>query len=357
MRSLYSTADARSAFNFKSVASGESHGDHSIIDQWADNFNGVQIYRKAYVSAVRSGEFDVTYDLNVRNGDTELVLALGGSGLDISFTSNSVSGTYSTPSKPQGMLCIPVPIPAASGFTTGGAGGQNMSYGFATREGIHGASNLLVANQGQNWSGQRTDAFNNSIDDSVGTYLTLPSVSAWTDDSFTIAGGPSFGAPMAICGTNVRTAGGVLTQPAVTGLQQFTTGINARAIFFWSVGQLASTSVSSTVGQHNTGWATPSSQVGYWCGERMVGNGGSCYGVRYESDSSVLRFGTPEGAATVFNSVASLFAISDEGTATLNWETVDGTARQIIWFAIGEVAVPPVPPVNPIVGCVAALPN
>jgi hypothetical protein len=35
-------------------------------------------------------------------------------------------------------------------------------------------------------------------------------------------------------------------------------------------------------------------------------------------------------------------------TAVLNWTTVDTTARQIIWFAIGEAIVPPPPPPTPI---------
>ena len=350
IRSFYATGDAYSPFNFKAVASGESHGDYSMTDVWADNFSGVQIYRTAYISAIRSGEFDVTFVTNARNGDDVLACVLGGDGLDLTFT-NTISGTYTTPSKPQGLLALFVPPPTSGGGATGGAGGQDIAWGFATRDGAYGACDLNVVLQGENWSAQRTDGFACTIDPFSGALSALSTVSAWTDTSFTIgvgAGGPPV--PLVFSGEDIVTAGGVLTQPASPQLQTIDTGIDPHLLFFWGIGQESATTVYNGAGQIASGWATSTTQVGYWGGEKVVGNPGPpSYGVRYLADDSVVRFGDPNGSSTTFDAVASVASIdSDTGIVTLDWSSADSTPREVIWFALGVALAPPVPPPTPV---------
>ena len=334
------TENTSTSFGGKLADSADSLGNHSILDGWTDNFGQFQFERTAKIAAIRAGEFDVLYDTNGRTGDTILVLVLGGDDLDVAFT-NTINGTYSTPSKPQGILGLPLPRPAASGATSWGTGGHNIPWGFATRDGVYGTANLNVVNQGNNWSVQRTDAFSSSINQVSGALGALPTIAAWGDASFTIANGPANNTPMAICGATIRCAGGALTQPASPGPQTIPVGLHAKVILFVSIGQVAATTVSSPSGQLATGWATSLAQVGSWSGERRSGNTTPIYGARYLSGNTVLRFGSPEGSATVFHSVASVTAIDPAGTVTLTWSAVDGTTREILWFAIGDAPVPP----------------
>lgn len=346
VRSAQTVADAYSPFNFKPVSGAVSLGDYSILDQWTDNFGSVHIERVAKIASQSAGSYDILYDANGRTGDNLLSLVLGGSGLDIAFT-NSINGTYATPSKPQGLLAFTVPTPAASGATAGGTGGGNVGWGFATRDGVYGTANLNVVNQGSNYIVQRTDAWAATTDVSGTLSAALPTVSAWGDTSFTIAnntGSAISQQVMAICGEDVRCAGGVITQDDTT----IETSINPRVVLFFSVGAVSSLTVGSPVGQLITGWATPVSQVGWWSGERTPGNVSPSFGARYLASDSVIRFGTPQGAATTFNSVVAVNDITSDGVITLDWLSSDAGGREILWFAIGEAIPVPPPPPEPI---------
>ncbi len=348
VRSAATTADAYSPFNFKAVSSAVSLGDHSIVDQWTDNFGTVHIERTAKISAIRSGEFDILYDTNGRTGDDILVLVLGGD-VDVTFTTVT-NGTKTIASKPQGLLAMPVPTPASSGATSGGTGGQNIPWGFATRDGDYGASNLYVVNQESNYIVQRTTAWTTAIDGSGTLNASLPTVSAWNDLSIVIANnaGAIGSQPIVFSGDLLRCVGTMVTQPATAISQTIDLGINAKAVFFFSVGAVAATTVGSPVGQMVMGWATGTSvpvQVGWWSGEKTPGNVSPAFGARYLSDSSVLRFGTPNGASTTFTNVAAVTAISPTaGTVDVDWSLVDGTQRQYLVFALGEdIPSPPTP--------------
>ncbi len=347
VRSSEAVADLYSGFNFKAVAGGLSLGDHSLIDVTTGSFGTASFERKAKISAIRSGEFDIAYDLNGRDGDSVLVLVFGGDDLDIALT-NYVNGTYTTPSKPQGLLSAPVPLTASSGSTSVGTGGQNIDWGFATRDGDYGTLDLHVVNQGNNWSAQRTDGWTSAIDATTGVQGTRPTVSAWGDTSFTIANGGVAGTPIVFCGENVRCVGLAITQPLTASSQQIDFGIAPKAILFFSTGYAVSSSTQAPVGQFSMGWATGAAsptQVGFWNGETTNGNTGAVFGARYLSNSTVLRFGTPNAASTTFTNVANVTNISaTDGTADLNWSLVDGTARQVLVFAIGEdIPAPPTP--------------
>ncbi len=338
LRSALLAVDVYSGFNFKDGYGSLSLGDYSLID------TATTVQRTASITAIRSGEFDLTYATNARTGDAVLVLVLGGDDLTTAFT-NTINGTYVTAAKPQGILALPVPTPAVSGGTSTSAGGHSVSWGFATRDGVYGTSVLNVVSQGDNFSAQRTTAWSSAIDPTTGVLGSLATIAAWGDLSFTIANGQAATIPLALCGDQVRTSGGRLVQPLTAGTQIFDTGIAAKVILFFSVGQVEATTVYSTSGQQVTGWATPTSQVGFWAGEREVGNTSPSYGARYLSNASVLRFGTPNGSSTTFHSVASVDSISQTtGQVALTWTSVDGVAREILWFAIGEAAlIPPTP--------------
>lgn len=338
IRAAYAVEDVYSPFNFKACSGALSLGDHSILDIYTDSFGQVGFQRKAKVSEFRLGEMDIAFDQNDRNGDALIVLVLGGDGFDVSFP-NSVNGTYATPTKPQGMLVIPTPGLAGSGATNWGTGGHNVGWGYATRAGAYGTSNIHVVNQGSNFVAQRGDAWGVSLDGSGTLAAALPTVSAWDDLSFTIAnntGGAATGRPMAVCGDLVRTAGGSFLQPTVDGSQTIDLTIDAKAVFIWSVGKGATTDVGSPVAQLAQGWVTAvSQQRGYWSGEKTPGNVSPAYGARYPSNTTVLRSATPNGASTTFHSIATCTGLTTLGALTLAWAGVDGVEREYRWFAIG----------------------
>ncbi len=346
IRSAAALESLYTPFNFKAVAGGLSFGDDSIIDYWTTNLGSYSFDRSAKITAISAGQFDVTYTATFAGPTPILVTVLGGDDLDITFT-DVVNGTYTTPSTPQGLLALPVSGPAASGATAGFVGGGDVPYGFATRDGVYGAADLQVVSQGNNWSVQRTSAWNASMNGSTGVLGALPTVSAWGDTSFTLANGPAVASTvMAICGDEIVTAGGVFTQPSMTGAQTIDLGISAKVIWFFSIGQTAATTVYSSPGQFSMGTATALSQTGYWGGDATNGNVGPQTGARVLSADSVIRFGTPAAGGTTFVARAALTAL--DTTAVLDWTVVDSTARQILWFAIGEQTPPPPPPPTPI---------
>ena len=154
---------------------------------------------------------------------------------------------------------------------------------------------------------------------------------------------------MAISGSTIACAAGTLTQPVATGAQTVSLGINAAAVLFLSI-RTTSTSVQSPEAQLVLGWANGTNQHGFWSGEKRNGNTSPIYGARYLSDSTVLGFGTPDGASTTFASVAAVTDLSRRGHVTLDWSAVDGTAREILWFAVGgptDYTPDPAPPSAP----------
>ena len=115
LRSALSVSGLYLVLNFKAQDSGESLGEGSIATVISDSFGSGVLDRVAKITAFRSGEFDLTYTTNTRTGDTIMAIVLAE--IDITFTNNS-NGTYTTPSKPQGLLAASVPGLASSGGTS-----------------------------------------------------------------------------------------------------------------------------------------------------------------------------------------------------------------------------------------------
>ena len=151
VRSALSASGLYSGFNFKAADTGQSLGNHSIATVISDSFGSAVLDRQAKITAFRLGEFDITYDVNTRTGDYIIAIILAE--IDVAFI-NNINGTYTTPSKPQGLIALPIPGLAASGGTSSGTGGNPVLWGYATRDADYGAANVLVVNQGNNYSAQ-----------------------------------------------------------------------------------------------------------------------------------------------------------------------------------------------------------
>lgn len=336
-RSLWANSDAYSPFNFKAADTGQSLGNHSIMDIWTDNFGQGEIYRTAKIKAMHVGSIDIQYDTNARDGDT--IIAIGLAGVDFTFT-NYITGTYTTPSKPQGLLSIPCPSPSASGGTSWGTGGQTVPFGFATSDGVYGVANITVVNQGNNFSVQLTDTFNVNIDQTTGAKSTgNPTVAAWNSLSIQISntGGVGGLVPCIFSGDLIRCAGGAIT----AGADSFDTGIWAKIVFFFSIGYAASTSVRTASGQIARGWAVKNSQAGFWSGEKTNGNTPPQYGARYLSNSKAINLTSNiNGSSTTFDTVGHVASISPYGLVDMTWDSLSGNNEQILWFAIGIEKLP-----------------
>ncbi len=342
VRSAQSASGVYSGFNFKAQDSAQSLGDDSLVNCISDSFGSGVIDRAAKVTAFRSGEFDLTYTTNTRTGDTVIAVVLAE--IDLAFT-GSGNGTTSTPSKPQGLLALPTFVPASSGGTSAATGGQNVPWGFATRDGDYGTATLNVVNQNNNYSAQLSTAFSAEVNGSGVLNAARPTVSAWGDTSLTIAtSSAGLGVPCIFCGEDVRCAGGVFDE----GAASFDAGLSASLVFFLSIGYpTPGTTVHQPVGQMATGWATGHSivtQAGYWAGEKTNGNTGTGFGARYLSNSTAIRLGSPNGASTTFTSVMDVTSIGTDGIIDLHWGTTSTDGSKIWWFAIGEdIPAPPTP--------------
>ncbi len=316
---------------------------YSVTDFNAQFSTGGAGWRQAYVSAIGLGTFSITYDENDRTGDTVLVTVFGGDDLTFDEITAISSGVKGTSPDPQGLITFGVsPLDTDRGAQTG-AGGEDVNRGWDTKDGIRGSSYVGVPlGQDYNNTAQFTDTFIATAG-AGGVQVT-----DWGATSITIANtGGSGGPSLVVCGANIRTAAGTLTQPMAPGVQTFTTGIDARWICFISNGYPADSGLQTVTAETVVGWGTNIlTQVGFWTAEN--GDTHAAHGARYLSDSTVLRFGVPNTTSTTFSAVASLTALNDDGTASITWSSVDATPRQILWFVIGTATAPPPPPPVPV---------
>lgn len=125
---------------------------------------------------------------------------------------------------------------------------------------------------------------------------------------------------------------GTITQPASTGNQSITTsGVVPKAVLLVSNNQETSTSVIND-GSRSIGFASGASN-------RSCGWVGYTNGVSPTEADSALSLSKiiqlRSSSTTTINAEADLSSL-DSGGFTLNWSTADATARELIYFAIGE---------------------
>lgn len=341
-------------FGSLKVCSAGATTRFSVLDTGANAFFGGDIFRAAYVSAFRLGEFDITYDLNTRTGDTFLVTILGGDTLNIDIASGTVNVAHATVAEPVAMMAMRTILGAsATKGGSNGAGGGPMTWGWDTKMGTRGSVVHFVGNQSSNARGQRNDTFAANCD--LASYQSgFPIVSVWGSNSYTISGSTgSIGvSQVAFSGLDVRANSGVFTQLLSPGRYSFDTQINPKWVMFAGDGVApASNTLQTDLAEIALGWTDGTRQGGSWHGENVVGNSVPLRGARFFSDASLLRFASAiNGASTTFGAIAEIIEVRSDGIVTINWSTVDGLAREIRWFALGErpTIIPPITVINPI---------
>lgn len=313
---------------------------YSLLDLKAQVFFGGVLLRLASITDVSLGSFELTYGLNDRTGDAVLCTVFGGDDLTFHTAYPLINDTVTTSEIPQGVLMMPVVNLASSGGTTSvSAGSRAVTWGWDTPDHNRGTAALHIAVG--NYRGQLTTQASETINSS-GVATNDGLVSAWGPSSYTVTGGAGAAGvtTIAFCGANIVTAAGSFTQTADIGGQIFSTGIHPKWIMLLAYGGEAQTGVDSTYATVSHGWSDGTHQTGFWTGEALASDTNPLLGARYLSDTSVLRFGAPNGAATTFTAVASVVEIAPNGLVTLNWTVNDGVPRQILWFAVGEAAIP-----------------
>lgn len=347
--------DEISLFGGKIMCSGSS-GQYSLLDERSSTGFGGFIERRAYISAVRVGEFDITYDVNNRTGDSLMVTVFGGA--DLLTNVGTLNPTTLSVGFPPEALLFREQILSTASTATGGGDGQ-YGLGWATRLSGQGFSTIRVTGQGGNARYQRSDLCSALVDGGwplppVYTTAHERTVSSW-DVLGAVVSGTANGQTQYVAVGGIQAAAGVLTQPAGGGLQEIVTGLDNRVVFLSSVGAVASGSVQTDRAEWAYGaMSAAGRQAGYWCGEDIEGNF-PLHGARYLSDADVLRFGTPNGLSTVFSAIARHGGFSTPNLSFfLDWTKVDGIPRESIWLALGDVAPSPPPP--PPAGCIVNLP-
>lgn len=324
----------RTQFSTLKQASTAQSTNSSILGLWSDAFFGGVIYRKAYVSAVSSGQFDITYTQNDATSDDLIAVILGGSDLDITYNADISNETVTTTTTPHGVFCQRAPFISTSAGTNGtvATGGNDLNFGWDTLAGTPGSAAIFVPLDAENHRRQETDRMY-----LVNGSAAAPSVTTWGPTSYTITGGsPTLsGYQIAFSGASTTSNSGSFNQSATTGSQVIDLGVpKPRFVMLLSTGRVTTSGDDNTKAEMSFAWVTPTSQVGFWTAETTVH--GAAVGARIVSDSTALRFGTPNGGSTTFNSVASVTSLAEDGNLTLNWTSVDGTAREILFFVIGD---------------------
>lgn len=354
-------------FGAKIGSGAGGSGTNSALDSLeADAFFGGNVYRTCRINSVSLGQFEIELMTTTAWAfATDVIVIALANGGDLSMSSPSFlgsTGTHATPGVPKAIVRS-LGAGGINARTPGnpatGAGGGPFGWGWDTPNGGPMSSSTHIVNQGANYRYQRTGYW--GVDATyTGAGDNGPYVTDWGASSVTVVGGTGSAgdASMVICGDSIIAASGTFTQPAGGGSQIITTGINAALIIVISDGLAALTTVDSAWAEMAVGWYNGTTQATYWGGERRVGNTLPMYGGNYVGDNEALRFvnGTgPNGASTAFSASMQLIDLDPTGTFTTNWTAVDGIERQVLWFALGTAALPPVNP--PIAGCTPFLPN
>ena len=328
-------------------------GNKSILDERGSVFFGGAIERQAYISAARLGEFDITYTVNNRTGDSFIVTALGGTDFQGKIGISPTADVYTVGFAPEAVIGQQQAIGSSPPATSGGAGG---SLGWATKTSGMGTSAIAVVAQGGNARYQVSTLAGANLDQAtLGAISASGTVTDFGSDSFTLSNTSFSGSYSFLAvGGGILARAGIITQPLIPGSVTTITGITNRLVLLMSVGAVASTSVRTDRATLSIGSYDGTTFAAHLVGDATVGNPPST-GFRYLSTADIGLMGTPNGGSTSLTTKVQGAGFSEANSSfTLSFSSVDGTALEWYWLALGETPVPVVPPIP---GCVPGLSN
>lgn len=339
-----SSSDA-AGFGARFVCGGSS-GAYSVIAVHTQAAFGGNMVLQAAVSSISSTGFTIAYTTNDTSGGSTsypyfapgqsfMFVALGGADLDVDMGIPTGSGLPTTIGFPlKGLISRGQTLGPGGGTATGAGGGGAGAVGWTTDAGEQGCVATYLAGYTTMYAYHATDRV--TADLTSGGAVSSGQIGTITATAFTASN--YAGSYLAVGGTNIITKAGAFTQSAATGAQVVSLGIDAAVVLFATAGTLTSDVgvVQEGSFQFNLGALTADGTVAsLWCGEINTSSAAPL-GARYVSDAALLRFGTPNGASTTFDSVVDSATLSPAGTATLNWASTDAGNRAVLWFAIGS---------------------
>lgn len=320
---------------FAKIASTGDTRRYSVGDYQPDIFFGGNWQGFAYISAFRLGELDLTWPFNNRGGFGLMLVVLGGDDLVFDAAQGLSTGTYSTSGQPVAVLTMSAAYAFGSSATaTTGAGGAQIAWGWDTKVGGRAAALSLMINQAGNARGAVTDRMFASI--SGASFIGAPYVSNWdaasydVSDGFIVAGNQFAFSGVAANAVEVP----LRTTP---GQQVIDLQIAARWVKIVAVGTIASATVDTSQAQLSIGWTDGTRQGCAWTGE--VSSAPPVKGTRMLSTDTLVRIsatGANQGS-TAFSAVADLVDLNvSTGELTIDVTSADGTAYQLLVFALGD---------------------
>ncbi len=131
----------------------------------------------------------------------------------------------------------------------------------------------------------------------------------------------------------IKSAIGTLTQPSSTGTQTISgLGLTPAVVLLSSANKTTSTSVNSPEA-FSFGAANSTNEFASWYG---ASSGSNPVNVSNNIDrANLIKMMTQNGASPTLNAAASLSSFAS-GSFTINWGTVDATAREVYYLALGN---------------------
>lgn len=308
------------------------------------------------VTALASGQFTYTLDVNEFGSGHFTFLALGGSGLDYEIKGsafvpgvNAVTGIGFTPK-----AGIFAPIVALTGNTTGNTWSKLWALGFvdaALNQGgsavdIQDATSPLVAKRYQ-----RTNRVGIGADAAAGLARDTLHVDSWDADGYTAtfsAGGSPDWIALLLGGAALGSKFATLTQPTIDGAQTVAlTNLLPAAALFASVGAPVS-AILQDDHHFSMGVSDGTREAGLWTAALAGGTQLAVGGELWADDDRALLMATPvDDISSNSTPNGSLHVAGLSLNAMdLEWTDSDGVQREVLYFLIG-LGITPVPPPSP----------
>lgn len=341
-----------------SMSGTELFGVHLTARMWSSQYSLTAVHSQAsfggasqqvrgYVSSITTGNFTLTFTLNSMAGAQWYAIVI--SGTDVSCKVGTIN-----PHSPN------LPVTASLGFDpiaiitlntgildpTNSVSGATADYGFAVP--CHGLQVCWSASTGPINSDSRNFQLAGIVDAKVDDISSIGSaplaqrnISAYPANGFTLDGSNLvtfsdwyFGY-LAIGGSAVAANLVSINQPSVLGIQDIATdAFFPKLAFFGSTNHLTSSVISANF-NFTFGVYDGINQVTQWMGD-LNGAPNPYKQHGRSSTSSCILMATPTGPATsIINAQASCVGFSPN-KVSLNWSTVDSTAREIWMLLLGD---------------------